>query len=261
MKKLTASIVSASLMLSGCATTKNGKANEIVLGGVAALGVATGAYLLLSNHIEAAKLTHYDAGDPTPSNNTADPNIWRTQTVVWGVDRSQGMPVHPSPMPAGQSGEWYFDFPACGVGHVDYVTFTHGPWTTSIHIRYRIEMSPGASLRPWSNLQMISLLTPYFQRQGDNWTGTGQFETYRWYDSQLTKQDLQAGEGEFNASVNDRWTAIETSSNVTAPAAFQAALQNAQAMGIVFGGDTGLGHGMCVKDGTARFVMEEYTAQ
>ena len=102
-----------------------------------------------------------------------------------------------------------------------------------------------------------SLLTLYFQRRGDNWTGVEQYETYRWYASFATQADLSAKEYTIEARFDDNWTAIQTSSRATQPEAFADALANAERIGFVLGGGDGLGHGVSAT-GPAKLIVKSF---
>jgi hypothetical protein len=132
-------------------------------------------------------------------------------------------------------------------GSANYVTMPTGPLTgkTGIHIRFRIDAEPGVKIVPTSNPKMPSALTLYFQRCHDDWSAQGKFETYRWYASFATQSPLETNqEYEIAAPFTANWTAIETSSKLTRPAEFDAALADACRVGFVLGGGTGLGHGI-----------------
>jgi hypothetical protein len=88
------------------------------------------------------------------------------------------------------------------------------------------------------------LATLYLQREGDNWSGVGEYETYRWYATSATVVTNGAGTYTITAPLTDRWTAIELSNSYTSPHKFYEAKENCDRMGFVLGGGTGYGHGV-----------------
>lgn len=62
------------------------------------------------------------------------------------------------------------------------------------------------------------------------------------------------------APLNSNWTAIETSSARTQPAAFRDALLNADQVGFVMGGGDGYGHG-AYATGRARLVVTQFSVE
>jgi hypothetical protein len=96
----------------------------------------------------------------------------------------------------------------------------------------------------------------FFQRAGDDGSGRDKYETFRWW----TGQDavpLGPGEFEIVAMFSDRWTAVESSDNVSNPAAFRDALEGAARVGFTFPGMTGKGHGCCAT-GPASFDLLDF---
>lgn len=104
------------------------------------------------------------------------------------------------------------------------------------------------------------MITPYFQRSGDNWSGRGRFEAYRWYATFATHAPIRPGTNEIVAPLDGLWTAVETSSARTNPAAFQAALARADQVGFVLGGGDGYGHGVFAT-GPARLIVTDFRVE
>ena len=179
---------------------------------------------------------------------------WVIGPIIDGRSYSRRMPLHPSPR---RNGGWYIDLPQAP-GSAHYVTFSHGSLAgkSRIVMRYRVEAAPGVRIVPRNFPQWTGSITPYFQRSGDNWTGRGRFETYRWYGTFATKA-LLPGEYEMVAPLNAKWTAIETSSAQTSPRAFHEAVVDADQVGFVMGGGDGFGHGVSAT-GPARLVVLDF---
>jgi hypothetical protein len=120
-----------------------------------------------------------------------DPGLWRIGPVIGGVSRSRGMPLHPSPGP-GRGFQIHLPPPS---GSLNYVTFRHGSLTAKSRIvmRYRVEAAPGVRIVPRTAPQLPSVITLYFQRAGDNWSGRGPFEAFRWYATFASQSPVAPG--------------------------------------------------------------------
>src|SRR5687767_10509679 len=96
---------------------------------------------------------------------------WEIGPIIRGRNYSRGMPLQPT---QGRGGAWYIDLPR-PPGSVHYVTFPHGSLAgkSRIVMRYRIDAGRGVRIAPPSAPQGAGMLTLYFQRGGDNWSGRG----------------------------------------------------------------------------------------
>lgn len=199
-------------------------------------------------------------GDVAPASAAvpASASAWTIGPIVRGRNYSQGVPLHPTPR---RGGGWHIDLPRAP-GSVHYVTFRHGPLLgkSRIVLRYRVEADPGVRLLAASDGKSGSMITLYFQRAGDNWSGRGRFETYRWYATFATQAPIQPGSHVMVAPLDGRWTAVETSSSLTNPAAFRAALAGADQVGFVLGGGDGYGHGIFAT-GRARLIVTDFRVE
>jgi hypothetical protein len=191
---------------------------------------------------------------PDPSRADA----WEIGPVIRGRNYSEGAPLHPSPSPRGG---WHIDLPQAPSG-VHYVTFRHGPLAGKrrMVMRYRIDAAPGVRIVPASDPALPSILTLYFQRRGDDWSGEGGFEAYRWFATFASRTPIEPGEHEIAAPLDGAWTAVETSTARTRPAAFRAALAEADRVGFVLGGGDGYGHG-AYATGRARLTVLEFRVE
>ncbi|HEX8621753.1 MAG TPA: hypothetical protein VF718_07250 [Allosphingosinicella sp.] len=199
-------------------------------------------------------------GDVAPAGAAvpADPAAWTIGPIIRGRNYSQGVPLNPVPR---RSGGWHIDLPQAP-GSVHYVTFRHGPLTgkSRIVLRYRLELEPGARLLAASDGKSQSMITLYFQRAGDNWSGRGRFEAYRWYATFATQTPIRPGSNEIVAPLDAAWTAVERSSARTNPEAFRAAIEEADQVGFVLGGGDGYGHGVFAT-GRARLVVTSFRVE
>jgi hypothetical protein len=200
-------------------------------------------------------LTAATAGKPRSA--TVDPmdaSVWEIGPILSGHNFSLNMPASPSPHPDG----WSFDFPQPSkeAGHVHYVTFPHGSLKgkSGIVLRYRIEAEPGVQILPQEYPTTPSTLTLYFQRRGDNWSGKGAFEHYRWWATFRVHMPLTPGEHQLTVRLDENWTSVMGSSAADNPRAFRAAISDAERVGFTFGGGGAAGHGVYAT-GPARFVL------
>lgn len=188
------------------------------------------------------------------SNANAQPaHMWEIGPTLAGRNVSVGMPSTPTPTARG----WYFDFPHSAAGRVGYVTTRTGPLVgkSKIVMRYRIDALPGVRIVARHNPETTPTLSLYFQRHGDNWSGRGRFEHYRWYASGANRIPLTPGEHEISLSLDGQnWKSLMSATGLNAPMQFRQALQNAQRVGFVLGGAGGAGHGVYAT-GPARFTL------
>ena len=196
-----------------------------------------------------------DKTEPLPANST-DPQAWELGPIYAGVNVSTGANVYPT------DGGWCIDIPLVGAGSVHYVTMPTGSLLgkTKVSLVCEFVMAPGVKLCPVKSPEAPSLLTLYFQRKGDNWSGVEQYQTYRWYASFATEVDLSAGEYTIEARFDDNWTGVQNSSRATHPEEFADALANACRIGFVLGGGDGLGHGASAT-GDAKLIIKSFEVE
>jgi len=185
-------------------------------------------------------------------------SAWTIGPITNRGNYSRGVPLHPVP---GPGRAWHIDLPGPG-GSVNYVTYRHGSLAGKrrIVMRYRIEAAPGVRIVPRTAPGSPSIITLYFQRGGDNWSGRGRFEAFRWYASFASQSPISAGEHVIVAPLSGNWTAVERSSARNNPAAFGDALANADEVGFVLGGGNGYGHGVFAT-GPARLVITDFRVE
>jgi hypothetical protein len=189
---------------------------------------------------------------------TSDAGQWVIGPIIGRRNYSVAMPLHPTPR---RDGGFQIDLPQT-LGSAHYVTFRHGSLAGKrrIRMRYRIEAAPGTRIVATSDPKYPGIITPYFQRFGDNWTARGRFETYRWYATFATKV-IEPGHYEIVAPLSARWTAVETSNAHDAPDAFRDAVAHADQVGFVLGGGDGYGHGVHVERGRARLIVTDFRVE
>ena len=213
------------------------------------------AILALATLLAACGLDSEAAAQPSAASN---PESWTIGPIIRGRNHSVGAALHPARR---RGGGWQFDLPR-PPGSVHYVTFRHGSLAGKrrIVMRYRIEAARGVRLLAASDGRSPAMITLYFQRRGDTWSGRGRFETYRWYATFATKTPLTPGNYVLIAPLDGPWTAIETSKATTNPAAFRAALTDADQVGFVLGGGDGFGHGVTAT-GPARLIVMDFRVE
>jgi hypothetical protein len=197
------------------------------------------------------------AGAPVGAS-PADAAAWEIGPIIRGRDYSQGMPLHPTPR---RQGGWQIDLPQ-PPGSVHYVTFRHGSLAgkSRIVLRYRVEAAPGVRIVPATAPALPSIVTLYFQRAGDDWSGRGAFEAYRWYATFASQSPIAPGDHLLVAPLDGNWTAVERSSARTNPAAFRDSVAHADRVGFVLGGGDGYGHGVFAT-GRARLVVTQFRVE
>ncbi|MEA3010169.1 MAG: hypothetical protein QOJ91_1861 [Sphingomonadales bacterium] len=195
------------------------------------------------------------AAQPAAASN---PQAWTIGPIIRGRNYSVGAPLHPSPH---RGGGLQIDLPLAP-GSVHYVTFRYGSLAgkSRIVMRYRLETARGAGLVASSDGRSASMITLYFQRAGDSWSGRGRFETYRWYATFATQTPLTPGDHVLVAPLDGAWTAVEASKALTSPAAFRAAVAEADQIGFVLGGGDGFGHGVSAT-GPARLIVTSFRVE
>ena len=185
-------------------------------------------------------------------------SAWTIGPITARGNYSHGVPLHPVP---GPSSAWHIDLPGPG-GSVNYVTFRHGSLAGKhrIVMRYRVETAPGVQTVPRTAPGMPWIITLYVQRRGDNWTGRGPFEAYRWYATFASQMPISPGSHQIVAPFSGKWTAVMNSSSYSNPAAFRDALANADQVGFVLGGGDGFGHGVFAT-GPARLIVTDFRVE
>ncbi len=209
---------------------------------------------VLALALGSAVVTPAATARPAPRNH-AVASDWTIGPIIRGRNYSRGMPLRPTPRPGGG---WQVELPQAPRS-IHYVTFRHGSLAgkSRIVMRYRIEADPGVRIVPRTAPASPSMITLYVQRRGDDWSARGPYEAYRWFASFATQSPVIPGEHVLIAPLSGNWTAVQSSTARTNPAAFRAALANADEVGFVLGGGEGLGHGVSAT-GRARLIVTSF---
>lgn len=185
---------------------------------------------------------------PTPSTPPVAQSSWDFGPNINGKHFSVGMPSHPTV----QGDGWYFDFPDAK-GQVDYVQWFGAPVLTGAkQLVLHYSVTGGGFVPSEVTDNRPATVGLQFQRKGDDWSGKGAMETYRWYSHQLPV--LKAGEFTLTVPLDiSAWGDVYGKSDNLA--AFNAALADISNIAVVFGNTSGAGHGVYATQ-PSRFTMK-----
>lgn len=177
---------------------------------------------------------------------TPNQSAWSIGPIIKGTNHSVGMPLHPTIQGEG----WYFDFPNAN-GKVDYVQWFSPPslvGAKAITIHFTVS---GGGFHPYEKPDSDALVGIEFQRYGDNWTGVGAMQSFRWYSH--AKLKLEAGEFTLSAPLTlENWGDVYGKNDNQA--AFDAAILNLSNISITLGHSSGAGHGVYTTE-PSRFTL------
>lgn len=171
------------------------------------------------------------------------PDGWIIGPLIDGKNLSYLMPMRPLIRGTG----WFVGIPP--FAHMHYAT-KNGQVKRHITIRYKVEGLITCRERP----DLPASMSFHFQREGDNWSARGKYETYRWY----SKQELPLTPGEHVAHINlnhDEWINVQGPDTTEQ---FEDAVKHMARVGIVFGSAGGRGHGVL---GPATFELLDWSAE
>lgn len=181
---------------------------------------------------------------------------WSIGPVIRGRNYSVGMPPRLQSEPDGASFE--FPYPSRSAGHVHAVTVPVSSLAgaTRITLTYRIDAAPNVRFYGQEDGQP-GWLSLHIQQRGDNWSAKGRYETYRWYSPNERIETLRPGVHRVSIGLEENWNAVFKWTRSTNPAGLEAALANAEKVGLVFGSASGLGHGVYAT-GPAKFTILDF---
>jgi len=196
----------------------------------------------------------------------------------WAITYSPGMPASPAAAPGGG---WFLDVPIGPEGDaaftaplipaVHYVTVGQnvnlgGRARLSADLKLETSGSPvfQYKLAPNNTCDHAAAAVLYFQRRGDDMSGAGAFEFYRWF-SDPVEFTLANGSTTLSAPLDPAsWISImgkRGNADATAQAGFAAALADVANAGFTFGGGCFKGHGVNISQGSARFTVASFRAE
>jgi hypothetical protein len=181
-----------------------------------------------------------------------DPTRWQIGPIIRGKNYSPGMPAQPTTAGPG----WSFSFPA-----EDGVHYVTTPLTGSVigrrAVKARFAITGPGRLVP-SQGDPPARARLFLQRRGDDWSGAGAFEFYRWWS--VGHVELTEGEHELAATLApNQWSSVfgKRGDQFGGAEQFTTAMADLQAVGLTFGG-TFAGHGVFAVEGPARFTLMSY---
>lgn len=133
---------------------------------------------------------------------------------------------------------------------------THGLSSQSLSMRFNITGSEPVFTAPPDDVP--AGVRFYFQRRGDDMSGAGEMEFYRWWSNPVCGI-LQLGVQALTVPLKPpHWSSVLGKSGTVAPDKFRQALRNAAVVGMTFGGHF-FGHGVWLTSGNALFRLKSWT--
>lgn len=182
----------------------------------------------------------------------------------WDLAYSPGMAAHP----ADASNGWLFAFPARDGVH--YLTTKHGPTSASQSITASITVETTGNpffeyhTEPGNTCDAPATVRLYLQRRGDNMSGDGAYQYYRWW-STAGASVLGPGALTITGDLTDptQWSSVNGERGDTNEPMFRAALADISTVGFTFGGGCFFGHGVYVTpdSGHAVFTATEFVVR
>ena len=178
---------------------------------------------------------------------------WEIGPWVRGRNYSVGMPASPSQT---RDGGLAFDFPVAGRGQIDAMTTASGPLAGArqITLRYRIDARRGTRFIADDYPNEPGTVSVYFQRRGDNWSGQGRYQSYRWYSPARTVIPLAPGVQTVTMRLDETWINVFGKTNSEQSAGFASALVDTARIGLAFGSSSARSHGVYAS-APARFTL------
>ncbi len=182
----------------------------------------------------------------------------------WNITYSEHMPPHPY---SGDSGEWFFEFPKMGFGEIDYLTqnvvggYLQG---AGLLARMSIETSDGAEFDHHTESFNTSTFPAHVRFLLQRGTRPTQDPGDRWWSNPIAIK-LERGSFELRVPLSaDQWTNVSGQRGDQSEAIlskFRRVLRDPGNIGFTFGGGSFFGHGVRVKNGSARFILHEMTVE
>lgn len=185
----------------------------------------------------------------------------------WTISYSPGMPA--APESTGQG--WAFAFPvgpeAPGAASVHMVTTSATSLANSsvLTLAFTINES-GDPTYQYKFAANNTCDTPanvslYFQRKGDDMSGVGKYEFYRWFSVESAM--LKPGPGTLSILLTDpvTWLSVFSKKGDAALDMFAQAKANLAQLGVVFGGGCFKGHGVNIDKGSSTFALTSFATR
>lgn len=171
----------------------------------------------------------------------------------WSITNSSNMPAQMTPV---ADGTYFFDFP--NQNGVHYVVERAPSLQLGQLVTLSFNVSGGGTVLPVQGATaQVSL---FMQRRGDNLTGSGAYQQYRYWHQPAAP--LVSGDGTISCTLTpDQWTDVFGTPGTDFPNQFADCVANAEMIGMTFGdpGAGAAGHGCYVANGQARFTLKSFT--
>lgn len=150
-----------------------------------------------------------------------------------------------------------FDFPAAP-GSVNYCVRNPTGFALGKKLSMAITITGTGTIIPTEG-DPPAKVRFYMQRRGDNGSGVGEYEFYRFW-SNPGSIELKVGQFKLDVDLTPAggWTSVYGKAAADNPTQFQALLNDLQYVGFTFGGMF-FGHGVRLKDGAAHFHLDSYS--
>lgn len=169
----------------------------------------------------------------------------------WSITNSRNMPAQ---MTRASDGSYFFDFPSSDGVH--YVVEPAPQLQMGQVVKLDFNVSGSGTVLPVQG--DTAWVTLFMQRRGDNLTGSGPYQQYRYWGA---KARLANGDGTASCTLTpDQWTDVFGKPGTDFQTAFQDCVANAEMIGMTFGdpGAGATGHG-CYSSGGNRFTLKSFT--
>jgi hypothetical protein len=184
----------------------------------------------------------------------------RPATAGWEIRYSTGVKLN-DPV-RGQ--EFSFDFPLLP-GSVHYITkpvtlTARGSASATFTITTTGNPVFDYRTAPNNTCNASAAVRLFLQRRGDDMSGKGPYEFYRWWSNAGTVLK----QGTFTVDVPLQpalWTSVFGKHGDTNPGAFAAAMADLGNIGVTFGGGCFFGHGVRILKGSAVFTMDRFNVR
>jgi len=183
-----------------------------------------------------------------------------TAAQAWDIRYSRGVTLH-APV-AGE--EFSFDFPLAP-GLVGYVSKqATGAAKGAVRASFSIATS-GDAVFDYRTAADNTCAAPasvrlLLQRKGDDLSGVGPYEFYRWWS--IAGTALRAGSFTLTVPLKPAlWRSVFGKTGEANPRAFADALANLGSVGVTFGGGCFYGHGVRILRGRAAFTMTRFAVR
>lgn len=200
-----------------------------------------------------------DSRNPQPPAPAVHPRIGTQTSPVntplgsWFTQHSMEW-VNLQPTPQG----FQFEFPRAPASAHYIVRPSGGPIAGTLQMAFRVT-GDGVLVplqTPGGGLQTQATVRPYFQRQGDNLTGQGQYVHYRWWSA----PSALVVDGSVITTViplePTYWTNVNGGSD---PNNFDAAMRYCGLVGFTCGSESFAGHGVQCTAGSVRFELLSFS--